>query len=71
MKITEVSRPRDRAALTESLSANNNTGFLSEDLVQIVEAHEGEWSAEMSADDMLAEMDAMEKEWDERNGTTE
>lgn len=60
MKITEVTRPRGQK-LFEALAQDNNTGFLTEDLVNIVEAHEGTWSDAMTADELLAEMESWEK----------
>lgn len=53
MKITEVQQPSDRT-LFESIDRENNTGFLSEDLVRIVREHEAaRWSQPMTADELL------------------
>lgn len=61
MKINEITMPSDKA-LFESIDATNNTGFLTEDLVKIVRTEqEGNWSAPMTAEQLLAEMDS----WDE------
>lgn len=71
MKITEVTLPLDRAMIVEALSKENNTGFIAEDLANIVESHESDWSDAMTADEMLAEMDAMEAAYDAEHGTAE
>lgn len=48
--------------LFESLDKGNTTGFATEDLVKIVEADQaGDWE-ELTLEEMLAEMDAMEVE---------
>lgn len=53
MKITEVTMTK-KQALTESIARENDTGFLTEDLVNIVEAHEsGMWSKPVSGDQMM------------------
>lgn len=60
MKITEVTR---RQQLREEFAKDNTTGFLTEDLVRIVESHESDcWSEPMTADELLAEMDAWDAE---------
>ena len=60
MKITEVTR---RHQLREAVGASNNTGYLTEDIVRIIETHESNcWSDPMTADDILAEMDAWDAE---------
>lgn len=54
MKITEVTKT-NKQALTEAIDVENGTGFLTEDLVNIVEAHEtGAWSKPVSGDEMMA-----------------
>jgi hypothetical protein len=58
MKITEVTKSATQA-LHEAIDQDNRTGFLTEDLVKIVEQDQsGAWSEPMSADDLLAEMDS-------------
>ncbi len=53
MRINEVQQPSDKA-LFESIDADNNTGFLTEDLVKIVRAHQAnEWSEPMTAEQMM------------------
>lgn len=53
MKITEVQQPSDRT-LFESIDQDNNTGFLTEDLVRIVREHQSaRWSEPMTADELL------------------
>jgi len=65
MKITEVTR---RQQLREDLAQNNTTGFVTEDLVRIVEAHESDcWSEPQTADELIAEMDAWDAEYDSSN----
>lgn len=60
MKITEVTR---RQQLREDIAQHNDTGFLTEDLVRIAEAHESDcWSEPMTADELLAEMDSWDAE---------
>ena len=60
MKITEITR---RQQLREDIAKDNTTGFLTEDLVRIVEMHESDcWSDPMTADDIIAEMDAWDAE---------
>lgn len=62
MKINEVTQPSDNA-LFEALHKDNNTGFLTEDLVKIVRTEQaGQWSAPKTADDFLAEMESWESE---------
>ena len=53
MKITEVMKTK-REALHEAISTDNTTGFLTEDLVSITEAHESKtWEQPVSGDDLL------------------
>jgi hypothetical protein len=53
MRINEVQQPSDRA-LFESIDTENNTGFLTEDLVQVVRTHQAnEWSRPMTAQELL------------------
>jgi len=62
MKINEVSQPSDRT-LFESFDADNQTGFLTEDLVRIARVHqEARWGQPQTADELLAEMDSWEQE---------
>jgi len=54
MKINEVTISK-KQALTEAIDATNDTGFLTEDLVKIVEAEEkNEWSKPVPADQLKA-----------------
>jgi hypothetical protein len=60
MKINEIAQPSD-SRLFETLDQNNQTGFMTEDLVRIVKTEQaGQWSAPMTADELLAEMDSWE-----------
>ena len=53
MRINEVQQPSDKA-LFESINAENNTGYLTEDLVKIVRTHQAnEWSQPMTAEELL------------------
>jgi hypothetical protein len=53
MRINEVQQPSDRA-LFESIDAENNTGYLTEDLVKIVRTHQAnEWGEPMTAQELL------------------
>lgn len=53
MRINEVQQPSDQA-LFESIDAENNTGFLTEDLVKVVRTHQvNEWSKPMTAEELL------------------
>lgn len=62
MKITEVTRI-NRQRLAEEIAGQNNTGFLTEDLVRIYETATAEcWSEPMTADELLAEMDSWDAE---------
>ena len=61
MKITEVTKQSD-ARLFESIDANKEPGFLTEELVQVARAHEAaEWSERMSGDDLLKLMETWTK----------
>lgn len=54
MKIIEVTMT-SKQALTEAIDRENDTGFLTEDLVNIVEAHEhGGWTRPVSGDEMMS-----------------
>lgn len=67
MKITEVARPSFKR-LVEEIDKNNNTGFLSEDIARIIEADmSGCWSQPQTADELIAEMDAWDAEYDSSN----
>jgi hypothetical protein len=62
MKINEVSQPSDQT-LTESFGADNQTGFLTEDLVKIARVEQqAAWGQPQSADDLLAEMESWESQ---------
>lgn len=53
MRINEVQQPSDKA-LFESIDANNDTGYLTEDLVKLVRtAQDNEWSEPMTAQELL------------------
>ena len=53
MKINEALQPSDKT-LFESIDAENNTGYLTEDLVKIVRTHQtNEWSEPMTAEELL------------------
>jgi len=53
MRINEVQQPSSKA-LFESIDAENNTGYLTEDLVQVVRTHQAnEWSEPMTAEELL------------------
>jgi hypothetical protein len=58
MKITEVQQPSDRT-LFESIDRENNTGFLTEDLVRIVRENKANrWSRPMTAEELLESLSA-------------
>lgn len=57
MKINEVTQPSDKV-LFERFAADNNTGFLTEDLVKIYRSHQGEWDS-CSADEAIDDIDAL------------
>lgn len=62
MKINEVAQPSDRA-LFEQFDRDNQTGFLTEDLVRIARVEQqGQWSQPQTADQLLAEMESWETE---------
>ncbi len=62
MKITEVTKPSDKK-LFETLDRQNDTGFLTEDLVKIVrEDEKSNWSDPMTFDEFMAEMDSWDAE---------
>lgn len=52
MQINEVLQPSEKA-LFEAIDADNNTGLLTEDVVKIIKARGGEWSAPMTGDEMI------------------
>jgi hypothetical protein len=53
MKITEVTIPSSKS-LFEELDKDNKTGFMTEDLVKVVQTHQtNEWSAPMTAEQLL------------------
>ena len=61
MKITEVTMTK-KQALTEAIAAENDTGFLTEDLVRVVEAHESStWSKPVSGDQMMSILESWVK----------
>jgi hypothetical protein len=54
MKITEVTTST-LTALRESLEQENNTGFLTEDLISIAKQHlSGQWSTPVTLEESLA-----------------
>lgn len=60
MKINEV-KVSSAKSLTEAIAKNNHTGFLTEDLVQVVQQEQScAWSNPMTYEEIIAEMD----EWD-------
>jgi hypothetical protein len=62
MKINEVSQLSDNT-LFESISKNNNTGFLTEDLMKIYRTEKNNvWSEPMTAEELLQEMDSWDAE---------
>lgn len=64
MKISQVTRPSHRRVV-EQFGSDNTTGFLAEDLARIADAHDSDcWSKPMTADEMIAEMDAWDAEYD-------
>lgn len=53
MKITEVTKSK-LDVLKEELEQNNDTGFMTEDLVKIADQHfNGEWSEPMTLEESL------------------
>lgn len=53
MRINEVQQPSNQT-LFESIDAENNTGYLTEDLIKVVRtAHANEWSQPMTAEELL------------------
>ena len=58
MKITEVSQPTDRALL-ESIEADNNTGFLAEDLAKIYRTHQADNWESVQYDDLIDELERL------------
>lgn len=62
MKINEV-EVSSAKSLTESIAKDNNTGFLTEDLVRVVQQEQScSWSKPMTLEEMFAEMDEWDKE---------
>lgn len=62
MNIKEVT-VTPAAVLAEAIGADNQTGFRTEDLVQIVQtAQAGQWSESMTMEELLAEMDSWVQE---------
>lgn len=54
MKINEVTASR-KQALHEAIDSTNDTGFLTEDLVNVVEAEKnGAWSKPVSGDELMS-----------------
>jgi hypothetical protein len=51
MKLTEVQQPSDQK-LFEEIDPQNDTGFLTEDLVKITRAKDGAWSAPMTSEQL-------------------
>lgn len=59
MKITEVEQMSDNK-LFESIDSDNDTGFLTEDLVSIVKTHRAnEWSKPMTSEEFSAWMESV------------
>lgn len=59
MKITDIQNKKSTKALTEEISGNNATGFLTEDLVEVVKQDQNDqWSAPMSAEQLMESMDS-------------
>jgi hypothetical protein len=58
MKITEVLF-NDSQALFEILNSTNDTEFLTEDLVKVVQSKEGPWSEPVDADESIARMKSL------------
>jgi hypothetical protein len=58
MKVTEVMQKSDDALL-EAFNREGTNGFLAEDLVKVVRAHQDEtqWSEALSCEDMIALME--------------
>lgn len=60
MNLKEIQQPSDKK-LFEAIDQNNNTGYLTEDLVSVVRSEKnGQWSQQMDAEDLIK---LMEK-WD-------
>lgn len=58
MKINEVTISA-KQALTEAIHASNDTGFLTEDLVKIVEAADNNvWSKPVTGDQMMSVLES-------------
>jgi hypothetical protein len=71
MKLTEIRKPSERK-LFEEFDKDNNTGFATEDLVQIYKQHtEGRWLPPVSAEQLLAEDEAEYQAWLAAGGKTE
>lgn len=64
MKIKEVS-VTPAGVLAEQLGLDNQTGYSTEDLVKIVQTEQaGQWSDVMSLEEMFAEMDKLDEDYD-------
>lgn len=62
MKINEV-QVSSTKSLTEAIAPVNNTGFLTEDLVRVVQQEQScAWSKPMTLEELLEEMDAWDQE---------
>lgn len=62
MKINEV-KVSSAKSLTEAIEKNNDTGFLTEDLVRVVQQEQScSWSKPMTFEEIMAEMDAWDQE---------
>jgi hypothetical protein len=60
MKINEITQSEDDR-LFEAIDKDNDTGFLTEDLVSIIKTEQAaQWSRPMTADELLDEMDSWE-----------
>jgi hypothetical protein len=59
MKINDIENKKSTKSLTEEISRNNATGFLTEDLVEVVKQdQDANWSAPMSADQLMESMNS-------------
>lgn len=63
MKIQEVRRPSARC-LMETFDSSNRSGFLTEDLVSIAQAHQADqWSAPQTYEQYMAEDEQEYQAW--------
>lgn len=52
MNLKEIKEPSDQK-LFEAIEQENDTGFLTEDLVRVTRAKEGQWSAPMTSEQLV------------------